>query len=120
MQEPHELRQEPEAIGRAWTAIVLATLLPFVVLLGFGAAGFLRFLTRDRGGAATVSVRPTPVASVGTLHGSLFAHPADGERLAAEQRARLGRYAWVDRDAGVVRVPIDVALTLVVDAGAKP
>jgi hypothetical protein len=39
-------------------------------------------------------------------------------RLLAEQRARLTGYAWVDRRNGLVQVPIDRAMQLLVQKGA--
>jgi hypothetical protein len=48
-------------------------------------------------------------------------HPYESEelrRLLAEQRARLGRYAWVDRDKGVVEIPIEQAMRLIAEKGA--
>jgi hypothetical protein len=40
-------------------------------------------------------------------------------RLLAEQRARLDGYAWADRDKGLVQVPIDRAMQLLVQKGAQ-
>ncbi|HEY1692506.1 MAG TPA: hypothetical protein VGG39_10105 [Polyangiaceae bacterium] len=37
-----------------------------------------------------------------------------GEDLRAEQRRRLTGWGWVDRDAGVARIPIDRAMDVVV------
>ena len=42
---------------------------------------------------------------------------ADLGLLRRQEDAVLTTYAWVDRQAGVVRVPIDVAMTLVVQEG---
>jgi hypothetical protein len=39
-------------------------------------------------------------------------------RLLSEQRARLAGYAWADRDKGLVRIPIDRAMQLLVQKGA--
>jgi len=44
---------------------------------------------------------------------------AQRERLQAAQRARLERYAWVDRQKGIVQIPIARAMALIVQAGAK-
>lgn len=41
----------------------------------------------------------------------------DMARLRAEHEAVLRTYGWVDREAGVVRVPIDVAMKLVLEEG---
>ncbi|MEW5983821.1 MAG: hypothetical protein AB1806_15830 [Acidobacteriota bacterium] len=46
------------------------------------------------------------------------ANPAgDMARLRADQDAVLRSYGWVDRQGGVVRIPIDVAMRLVLDEG---
>lgn len=39
--------------------------------------------------------------------------PSELDVAAAEQRQRLERYAWIDREAGAVAVPIDRAVELV-------
>jgi hypothetical protein len=44
---------------------------------------------------------------------------AQRERLQAGQRARLDRYAWVDRERGIVQIPIARAMALIVQEGAK-
>jgi hypothetical protein len=42
---------------------------------------------------------------------------ADMKRLRDQEDATLTTYGWVDRQAGIVRVPIDVAMTLVLEEG---
>lgn len=42
---------------------------------------------------------------------------ADLERLRAEEAARLEKYAWVDRPAGVVRIPIERAIEVLAERG---
>jgi hypothetical protein len=39
----------------------------------------------------------------------------DGQELQAAQLRELQTWSWVDRDAGIVRVPIDRAIDLVVE-----
>ena len=41
------------------------------------------------------------------------------QRLQAEQQQRLSGYAWVDRTHGLVRIPIERAIRLIVEAGPK-
>ena len=43
-----------------------------------------------------------------------------GQRLRAEEDAILTSYAWVDRKAGVARIPIDRALEILVARGLPP
>jgi hypothetical protein len=76
------------------------------------------------------------IASLGgTLHGPAV-HPAplpapvleqhpliDRRAYDFKQRQKLARYGWIDRDKGVVQIPIDVAMTLIskrASAGESP
>ncbi len=43
-----------------------------------------------------------------------------GQRLRAEEDAILTSYAWVDKKAGVARIPIDRALEILVQQGLPP
>jgi hypothetical protein len=45
-------------------------------------------------------------------------HPKLAEALADEQ-IRLGSYEWVDREGGVARIPIDVAIDLYAERAAR-
>jgi hypothetical protein len=56
---------------------------------------------------------------------TLFAKPrlqtndaGDLARLQAEQRGRLGGYAWVDRENGIVAIPIEEAMKRLLARGA--
>lgn len=42
------------------------------------------------------------------------------QRLHAEEQAVLTSYGWVDKPGGVVRIPIDRAMELLVDRGLPP
>jgi hypothetical protein len=44
--------------------------------------------------------------------------PEQLARLRAEQQEQMNSYGWVDEKAGVVRVPIDRAMDLVVEESA--
>lgn len=41
-------------------------------------------------------------------------------RMAAEEDAALTTYGWVDREAGIVRIPIERAMELLVERGLPP
>lgn len=113
-------RQEDERIDRAWVVIAGAALLPFLVVLAVGARAFLVRASRDDA-AQGVATRPEPAAEVSNVHSDLFERPLAGERLKAQQRKTLAGYSWVDREHGVVRVPIDTAIELVAnDAKERP
>lgn len=69
--------------------------------------------------AASGSVIPEDVSDIETR---VFAVQAQG--LEANQRAEqlLSRYSWVDRDRGIIRVPVEVAYQLLLQkqqGGAK-
>lgn len=44
----------------------------------------------------------------------------DANNLLAEQEAKLNRAGWIDREKGVVAIPIDRAMELVVEERKKP
>ena len=91
---------------------------------------------REMTGGETVDPAPGPLAIVGTIGALivlisvmllqvLFYRTSDNEavrkaggrseevrRLQDEQRARLESYHWVDRERGVVAIPIDRAMEL--------
>jgi len=43
--------------------------------------------------------------------------PADLERFQAEEEAKLNSYGWIDRKAGVARIPIHRAMDLIAQRG---
>ena len=55
-----------------------------------------------------------PVAAASPLEHGLIDTAAGGEQIRAAGEQRLERYEWVDRGAGVVRIPIDRAIDAVV------
>ncbi|MEZ4409344.1 MAG: hypothetical protein R3A52_23170 [Polyangiales bacterium] len=55
-------------------------------------------------------------AEVGGVRQTLALEDGEGQRLRARQRAALDRAAWIDRGAGVARIPIDIAMDAVVEA----
>jgi hypothetical protein len=71
------------------------------------------------GAAPPASAQPAPAdEQLKWPEPRIQAAPADDmARLRAEHEAVLRSYAWVDREAGVVRVPIDVAMKLVLEEG---
>jgi uncharacterized membrane protein len=46
-----------------------------------------------------------------------YAEPADLEKYRGDERGRVGSYGWVDRDKGIVRLPVARALELLVQRG---
>ena len=94
---------------RVWqTAAVLAAT---IVAAAFAAYGGVAFFRHETGRPlAPIDARPTAMPSP-----ALQPDPSrDLVALRAEKRALLDGYAWIDRDKGVVRIPIERAMALLI------
>lgn len=106
-EERHE-PQEPSARGLAVAGLVLFAAIIVAVAVSLGLmslfGGFSAPLAR-----AEHRTMPEP---------HLQPHPlADRARYEARQRGMLTHYAWVDRGAGIVRIPIDRAMQILTERG---
>lgn len=106
-EERHE-SQEPSLPGLSVAGLVLIGAIVIAVLVCLGLmhlfGGFSRPLAR-----AEHRALPEP---------RLEPHPlADRATYEARQRATLTQYAWVDRSAGIVRIPIDRAMQILAERG---
>jgi hypothetical protein len=105
---PNDRPESPAVATRA----VLFTAMGSLVFVGISLV-VLHIFYGERTGHARL-VPPT-----------LFAKPrlqtndaGDLARLQAEQRGRLGGYAWVDRENGIVAIPIEEAMKRLLARGA--
>jgi hypothetical protein len=97
---------------RVWaTAGILAAT---IVLAGFMAAGALS-LSGSLVGRPLAPINPPPTKMPSPP--LLSAPSIDLRALRAEKHALLTRYAWIDRAHGVVRIPIERAMSLLVARG---
>lgn len=102
-------------------AAVLWMTVGVVVLLAVVFAGMyatLRLFEREaaRPASPRAEVRVWPKEPPPEPH--LQTRPwEDLARLRAEEDARLHRYVWVDRKAGIVRIPIERAIALLAERG---
>lgn len=98
---------------RVWeTAAVLAGM---IVLVGFMAAGTIA-LVGSMVGRPLVPIDPPPTHMPSP---PLQSAPAlDLAALRAEKHALLSHYAWIDRAHGVVRIPIERAMALLIARSA--
>jgi hypothetical protein len=98
----------------------VASLLVFL-LAGAAAVGYLRM---RQGQHPPIVIPPEAGQSkIGMVEQDLFDVAVRGEQDATRRKAKLGRYGWVDREKGIVHLPIDRAMELVaqgVRPGPKP
>ncbi|WP_439393431.1 hypothetical protein ACRQ5Q_29400 [Bradyrhizobium sp. PMVTL-01] len=93
--------------------VVLAVVCGFLLFVAAAIAGLLLFLNAQVPSAFFPRVeRRFPAPALQT------SPQADLARFEAEQQARLSGYAWVDRDHGQARIPIEEAMQLVAGRGA--
>ncbi|HSU44915.1 MAG TPA: hypothetical protein VLN42_11920 [Casimicrobiaceae bacterium] len=94
---------------RVWqTAAVLAAT---IVGAGFVAYGVLALFHHEIGRPLT-PINPPPTAMPSPPLQS--APTLDLAALRAQKHAMLGEYRWIDRDKGIVRIPIERAMALLI------
>jgi hypothetical protein len=97
--------------------LVLGAMLVAAVVINLGLGAFFALLN-DR--ATAVDVPASPLSRTEQLPPAprLQVAPADDlARLRTAEQQRLNSYDWVDRNAGVVRIPIDRAMALIAERG---
>jgi hypothetical protein len=112
------VRQEPDALAKRK---LLATTMVSIVAFGTAVAVSAWLLGDFRAGRDTGPSAPAVAPStIGTAEQGLFLGPPRGLDLQSERRGLLEQWSWIDRDAGLARIPIERAMDLVAaDAGAR-
>jgi hypothetical protein len=101
--------QPPEVSDRP----ILMVVGGFLVFVALAIAGLLLFLQKEAPRALVPRVeQPFPQPALQKLPQS------DLARFEAAQRSALSGYAWVDRDHGLARIPIDEAMQMIASRGA--
>jgi hypothetical protein len=101
----------------AWTAAGLAAMLAIVALAAWTVLSVLR------SGSAQDASSPRAAAARMPSPRLQTAPSRDLDALREEKRALLSEYRWVDREAGVVRIPIEREMELLTErsgAQARP
>ena len=100
----------PPEHGRLPSQLILAVAVGWMVLVGLFVLG-IRWWQGESTPAASAGT-PTRMGEleIADVNQRPFALEDEAPRLRAEQRARLERYGWVDRGAGVIHVPIGRAM----------
>jgi hypothetical protein len=106
--EPEETRETPDVMTSRLLVAMVGTVAMVVVALGALYAFY-------RSSAPSASFIPPRTFSAPQLETKW-----DGSRdpAIAEQKSRLDAYAWVDREHGIVQIPIDRAMALIAARGA--
>ena len=110
------VRQESDRLaGRKLVVTTVASIVAFGVAVAM--SGWL--LGAERRPSTTSAPAPSMApATIGTVEQGLLVGPARGLEVARDRRATLDRWGWVDRDAGIARIPVERAMDLVAaDAG---
>jgi hypothetical protein len=108
---------EPRDVDVISLVLVAALFLICGLIVFFACAGLVHaFNEKDK-------TRPTELASTELSHAE-FPQPrlqvkpgVDLKTLRAEEERELSSYGWVNRSAGVVRIPIDRAMDLIMQRG---
>jgi hypothetical protein len=113
LQRHHEIRDwNPRVI--AATGAILLVVGALIFLAVWGMLGILAG-SQTQIEAQLPRVAVTPIAPPGP---DLQVAPArDMEQLLAQENQILHTYGWVDRDAGVVRIPIERAMEIIAERG---
>lgn len=88
-------------IGLVGIGIIVATVVCALVAWGLGRNAL-------SAGARVLGVPPNPAA----IENAPYIVEAQGLALTKRSEAYLASYGWVDRDRGIVHIPIDVAMQL--------
>jgi hypothetical protein len=111
-------RHEKRDINVGKVAFLGVVLLGFIAIIGYFVPwfvfDFMAIRTEDQGPPPSplLSADQTPPPPRLQVHA-----PADMARMRAAEEQRLSTYSWADRPNGVVRIPIQRAMSLLAERG---
>jgi hypothetical protein len=111
--EPFVVRQEPDRLHQR-KLVVVTTMSIAIFAMATASAWFLLAATSTAPSAGGKPPPPAP-AQIGTVETTLIDVTERGVKLRADERQALDRYGWVDRDAGLARIPIERAMDMVAE-----
>lgn len=111
---PGVTHEEERVEGRIVLAVIAGTILfsLFLSLLAWQAVVRSERAARPSGNFPERQYRIAP--EIAGVERTLFGTAMEGPALARAQRARLDGFGWVDRGRGVVHIPVDAAIDLLV------
>jgi hypothetical protein len=94
--------------------------LSFGALVLFAAASVSAILLEHEelghyGDDPTISRADVAAVQIGMVERRIIANEDRALRLNAQRKAQLDEYGWVDRQNGVIRIPVERAMELVVE-----
>ena len=98
--------------------VVLSTLVVIVVVIA-GLTGVARLTSAIRGHLVSRAEPSAVREDVSQIEALTFARETAAERNMREQRTHLKSYGWVNRERGIVHVPVDVAMRLYLEEQRK-
>jgi hypothetical protein len=115
---PH-VRHEPGDVNAKAVTEFGVSMAALVVIFCFGLWGVFEYLKNRQ---AEISLPLSPAALVNAQkqppEPRLQPHPAQDMRdMRADQDRILHQYGWIDPDKGIVRIPVDRAMDLIVQRG---
>jgi hypothetical protein len=105
---------QSDSVGWQRIAVTAAGLVTALLLVAFIASGAFYLL---RPAAFTPPSAPAPPANIAGPRLQSAPLP-DLQALRQEKSAMLNQYRWIDRDHGVVQIPIEHAMQLMVERNA--
>lgn len=101
--------------------LYIFTLIAIVVLIVIGGIAWAWLLFHDEsarlGGFPAPKVLIQAPREIAGVNQTLIHYDRQGQRLREVQERRLQSWGWVDRDAGIVHIPIEEAIRIT--AGGK-
>jgi hypothetical protein len=109
MTEPHLIQQEPDVLPGSRLLLLAASAL-FVSVLGVLVSWWM--LSNDSASHPPSLLASSAAFAPGTPEQTPIETTERGLTLRVQQQKQLAGYGWVDRDAGVARIPIERAMDL--------
>ncbi len=109
MTETHTTQTEPEGVP---ARPVISIAVGFLIFVAACLAGLFLYYSDVIGARKPLKLEAFPAPQLQRTPLS------DLEKLQQKQRAQLEGYAWVDKDQGIVRIPIERAMQIVASRGA--
>jgi hypothetical protein len=107
------LVQEPDRLNKTTVIVIgVVSVLITIASILISSAILIRRENALHPGIRQKAPASAAPRTIGMLEQTLIREDRFGVRLADEQRAELGRYGWVDRDQGLVSIPIERAFEL--------